>query len=974
MNDDRISEVYKGEIMAETTQARARNRIHWMCSQARGMRVLDIGCSQGIASILLAREGFHVTGIDIQDSRIEYALSDLAKEPASVSELVEFRVGSGSNLEFDDGSFDVVLLGEVLEHLTVPGKVLEEVARVLKDDGVVAMTTPFGSHPHHDHKQTFYPGELQQLVGLYLDVHSMDVVDGYFRMAASPARNRVGGVGPAPVVPVALDHVWRRLDLEVKNGRVELRELGAQLANLQKTNAASVLRNKELVAARDAAAVARSALAAELKSAEGERAALREKVVAVGKRLAYSEAQARRVVSLIRRVDQLEIDRWKLRSRLAEANWKVRSLRASKSWRMGAALSSLRSNPLRILLLPIRIAKTAFGTDQLPPRPEPLPEPQKRLALSATRAESQKSSTLDVTDDQAVADVAAELSAARTLNLFLPEQVLADIRPARNLRVATVLDTFSSDVFEHEFMAVPITPENWRQVVDEGAVSLLFVESAWRGVDGSWNKKIANREGPAPEFHAMVEGFRSAGIPTVFWNKEDPPNYEHFIEAARLFDWVFTTCEEVIPDYHRDLGHDRVRLLPFSVQPRIHNPIAIGRRRPSVAFAGTYYANKHPDRAVQVEQVLDPAREFDLVIFSRVESSGSYQWPERFDQHIVGTLSYEDVLSAYKLFQVFINVNSVIDSASMCARRIFELAASGTPILSGVSPAIDRFFEGIVAQAGGPDETRQHLEALLGSEDFRARISLKGVREVMRLHTASKRVDHIMDVIGLEGQRSAADPMVSIVAATQSLRQFERALEIVDSQNYSNLQLVAAVSAGTEDREGIDRLVGQSDMDVVVVEMNGPVEDLSSARVEGGAAASGDYLAFLDPDHYYGAEFVGDLVAAFGYTDAGIVGKWTHFARHFGDERPTLRFGGSDNAYVDMVAPGTAVFARAVFDKTVGAGVPLAFDVACFGQIRELGVRIYSADRFNYLMTGEIAPAGGDGDALARQALDEVTV
>ena len=55
-NADRISEVYKGEIWDEALQQRARNRIHWLTSHAHG-RVLDVGCSQGIASLLVARNG-----------------------------------------------------------------------------------------------------------------------------------------------------------------------------------------------------------------------------------------------------------------------------------------------------------------------------------------------------------------------------------------------------------------------------------------------------------------------------------------------------------------------------------------------------------------------------------------------------------------------------------------------------------------------------------------------------------------------------------------------------------------------------------------------------------------------------------------------------------------------------------------------------------------------------------------------------
>ena len=117
MNDDRISELYRGEIWSEHLQERAQRRIHWMCSAATGDSVLDVGCSQGIASILLGREGLTVTGIDVQESRIAYAKADLAEESPATQARVEFLVANGGDLPFDDAFFDSVLLGEVLEHL-----------------------------------------------------------------------------------------------------------------------------------------------------------------------------------------------------------------------------------------------------------------------------------------------------------------------------------------------------------------------------------------------------------------------------------------------------------------------------------------------------------------------------------------------------------------------------------------------------------------------------------------------------------------------------------------------------------------------------------------------------------------------------------------------------------------------------------------------------------------------------------------
>ena len=47
------------------------------------------------------------------------------------------------------------------------------------------------------------------------------------------------------------------------------------------------------------------------------------------------------------------------------------------------------------------------------------------------------------------------------------------------------------------------------------------------------------------------------------------------------------------------------------------------------------------------------------------------------------------MLTAYKGYKVFLNVNSVVDSPSMCARRIFEINAAGTPVVTTPSAAVD---------------------------------------------------------------------------------------------------------------------------------------------------------------------------------------------------------------------------------------------------------------------------------------------
>ena len=121
---------------------------------------------------------------------------------------------------------------------------------------------------------------------------------------------------------------------------------------------------------------------------------------------------------------------------------------------------------------------------------------------------------------------------------------------------------------------------------------LLFVESAWRGNDDRWRDVLGSRHTALMQPLVDLVGWcRERGIPTVFWNKEDPPHFGRFVDTAALFDHVFTVDGDCVPRYCEILGHERVDVLPFGAQPQIHNPIAVpGGRMHDVAFAGTYFS------------------------------------------------------------------------------------------------------------------------------------------------------------------------------------------------------------------------------------------------------------------------------------------------------------------------------------------------------------------------------------------------
>jgi len=97
-------------------------------------RVLDVGCSSGYLARRLVERGATVVGIDADERA--------AEEARSVCEHVLVGDVETIELPFAEESFDVVLCGDVLEHLRDPETFLRRMRPLLRPGGRVVLTTP----------------------------------------------------------------------------------------------------------------------------------------------------------------------------------------------------------------------------------------------------------------------------------------------------------------------------------------------------------------------------------------------------------------------------------------------------------------------------------------------------------------------------------------------------------------------------------------------------------------------------------------------------------------------------------------------------------------------------------------------------------------------------------------------------------------------------------------------------------------
>lgn len=114
----------------------ARARIEEIVRRAKGAyTVLEVGCNEGFLSKALMEAGFHVKAVDIDPFMVKRA-----QELFGV-EAIEANV---NDLPFMDGQFDLAIAGELLEHISNPGKGLSELFRV--SNSRVILSLPIGEY------------------------------------------------------------------------------------------------------------------------------------------------------------------------------------------------------------------------------------------------------------------------------------------------------------------------------------------------------------------------------------------------------------------------------------------------------------------------------------------------------------------------------------------------------------------------------------------------------------------------------------------------------------------------------------------------------------------------------------------------------------------------------------------------------------------------------------------------------------
>jgi SAM-dependent methyltransferase len=169
-NFDRIANEYDESLPPHVVEHYLAKRTAFIASICPAGSALDVGCGTGVLAARLAGRGFTMTGLDPSDGMLDVMR---AEHP----EIAAVR-GTGDELPFEDGSFELVITVAALHHIAEPAAVratLGEMARVSRPGGRIVVWDHNPRNPYWKHLMARVPqddgserliGESEVLAGL----------------------------------------------------------------------------------------------------------------------------------------------------------------------------------------------------------------------------------------------------------------------------------------------------------------------------------------------------------------------------------------------------------------------------------------------------------------------------------------------------------------------------------------------------------------------------------------------------------------------------------------------------------------------------------------------------------------------------------------------------------------------------------------------------------------------------------------
>lgn len=522
----------------------------------------------------------------------------------------------------------------------------------------------------------------------------------------------------------------------------------------------------------------------------------------------------------------------------------------------------------------------------------------------------------------------------------------------------SIFDEISNLNWATEFTLKPLSREKAEAQISNEKADFVFLESAWAGNNNDWQYAFTSpglKHANAQKLLETISLIRERkDLPLAIWNKEDPLHYDRFLPIMKQADHIFTTDSNMVPKYQADTEAKTVTALPFGANLELCNPVGRYREQEeTICFAGSYYSEGHEERNRQMGFLLDPIVNHNGVIYDRMSKLDNprYFFPEQFRPFIRDAVGFDEIAKLYRRFKAFLNVNTIINSETMMSRRVYEILASGTPVISAPSQAIESQFDGIVQVASNSREANEATDRLLSDERHWFKTSQRGIREVVMKHQY-KHLGHIVRQTIFGGTESLNKPLVSVIVATKRSNFLDRIVQNISRQKNVRMEVIFAFTdawAEEKKNEIEKRICAATNVERCQVLTFPSTMKLGSKLDQAIQRSTGEYIAKFDDDDFYFENYLADQIMCFDFANCDIVGKWSFPVWLEESDKLILRHPGHEHAHTHLVAGPTLVIRRSWYDTIRFSDRTQGEDTDFLRRSHAAGGRIYSSDHFNFI-------------------------
>ena len=283
----------------------------------------------------------------------------------------------------------------------------------------------------------------------------------------------------------------------------------------------------------------------------------------------------------------------------------------------------------------------------------------------------------------------------------------------------------------------------------------------------------------------------------------------------------------------------------------------------------------------------------------------------------------------------------------MFSRRVFELLACRTSVISAHSSGIAKLLPGMVTLVNNAEETRQALEQLLGDSALRDRQSHRAMRVVLSKHTYAARIGVILEKLGLSESAKPGKGTL-VICLVNDLESLVHGIESFARQITLQKELCVIALEGSVDGNSVQAALERVEAGVFRVQYLDRMENLSLAVRDVLRNSQYRFWTVFHRSCYYGANFLFDSALPFSFTDASVVGKSSGYVLSTSDLKIQCPAPGREFSYRDDLEPGSLLFDASMLELVPPATSFNRFATAMLTACQANNVRTYSADKFNF--------------------------